>query len=44
MEQLALVQTQLESNQTDSQIHIERLKQQLRGQIYLSSLLIKFIN
>lgn len=31
LEQLALVQTQLESNQTESQIHIERLKQQLRG-------------
>lgn len=35
LEQLALVQTQLESNQTESQIHIERLKQQLRGWLFI---------
>lgn len=31
LEQLALVQTQLELNQNQSEIHLERLKQQLRG-------------
>ena len=36
LEQLALVQTQLELNQNQSEIHLERLKQQLRGINFLS--------
>lgn len=31
LEQLALVQTQLEQNQNESEVQIQRLKQQLRG-------------